>query len=897
MSGRIIACAVSVCVLCGLSAAGESGFPAAGRRPANQFFHYQSGGTAARLERPMPVWPPSSPKRGKRDVRPERPAMSRFPGDAFMVDTSVVPGPVFNANICFGAASNGAGFRVLWHDGNLFRTSGIGQDGSLHDGPGIVAGGLSSPTSVETREIAATGEGFIAVWTYGGAGIGGAVLDSTGVPLDSFLVFESDSGQAEPAVAFDGDSTCLVVWTESPNGDPDIYAARVTTSGQVLDTSPIAVADDTLPEMMPSVAYGQGVYLVAWTAATDAGGGARAVRVSRAGTVVDTAISLLHDSTMIQAYPVVTFGDTCFMTAWSEGLEQPDMFAARVSPSGTLIDSAVQLTDSPDYEMFASVGFDGTRYLAMWCDMDMASFSIAVCGRRLTADCAPLDSGMIRPSVPGYIPIYPGVAADRNNFLVGFTVEDTVAYADGVCCVRISPEGAVLDSGIFLPLGPDAQILPSAATDGADFLAAWLETRGSGRVVSAARISAGGTVLDPAGITVSTALGGMNRVAATFGDSVYLLAWAEHLGSESDVYCARVAMDGTVLDPAGILVCGDSLPREGAAASFDGQNFLVVWQDGRSQTDNDIYAARISPAGAVLDPGGFAVDISAKYDDVAPSVCHAGPNYLITWAGTDVSVREGDIFGALVTPDGGITEDRFVVCAATGDQSNPLVAAGPSCALVAWEDLRQYQPDIYAARVGADGTVLDTAGLVVAESEDDELGPCIAADADGFKVVWSRYSYMWDTTTFVAARVDTAGRVRNSGDWFAIPGMHGGAAAACGSGPDLLLLFSCFTDTAFGHDYGALRLWGRLGQVPGIEEAGSEQTGRVAGGASIVRGALNLQSAVYGPQSVIGLIDAAGRRAADLRPGTNDVSTLAPGVYFIRDAKTKSMVRRVVIAR
>ncbi len=42
------------------------------------------------------------------------------------------------------------------------------------------------------------------------------------------------------------------------------------------------------------------------------------------------------------------------------------------------------------------------------------------------------------------------------------------------------------------------------------------------------------------------------------------------------------------------------------------------------------------------------------------------------------------------------------------------------------------------------------------------------------------------------------------------------------------------------------------------------------------------------------LVDAAGRRVLDLHAGTNDVSYLRPGVYFVREpsAVTKVMILR-----
>jgi hypothetical protein len=41
--------------------------------------------------------------------------------------------------------------------------------------------------------------------------------------------------------------------------------------------------------------------------------------------------------------------------------------------------------------------------------------------------------------------------------------------------------------------------------------------------------------------------------------------------------------------------------QKSPATAFDGGNFLVVWEDCRNET-SDIYAARVTPQGIVLDP-------------------------------------------------------------------------------------------------------------------------------------------------------------------------------------------------------------------------------------------------------------------------------------------------------
>jgi tRNA U34 2-thiouridine synthase MnmA/TrmU len=45
------------------------------------------------------------------------------------------------------------------------------------------------------------------------------------------------------------------------------------------------------------------------------------------------------------------------------------------------------------------------------------------------------------------------------------------------------------------------------------------------------------------------------------------------------------------------------------------------------------------------------------------------------------------------------------------------------------------------------------------------------------------------------------------------------------------------------------------------------------------------------------LLDISGRKVMSLQPGANDVSGLAPGVYFVRAAERASIVRKVIIAR
>ncbi len=84
-----------------------------------------------------------------------------------------------------------------------------------------------------------------------------------------------------------------------------------------------------------------------------------------------------------------------------------------------------------------------------------------------------------------------------------------------------------------------------------------------------------------------------------------------------------------------------------------------------------------------------------------------------------------------------------------------------------------------------------------------------------------------------------------------------------------------------------------------LAERPAPTASRPAPTASVVRSILNLTPDFCGARSDLALMDATGRRVIALKPGSNDISRLAPGVYFIRqsaDNRAPATARRVVVA-
>ena len=189
---------------------------------------------------------------------------------------------------------------------------------------------------------------------------------------------------------------------------------------------------------------------------------------------------------------------------------------------------------------------------------------------------------------------------------------------------------------------------PAIAFDGTNNLVAWTDDRSGARDIYGARVTPSGNVLDEAGIAISIATGEQKSPAVSFDGTNYLVVWFDdRLGTQSSyqIYGARVTPQGVVLDPNGFLIFSPLAPYGPIitpAVAFDGTNYLVVWRDDRSEP-SDVYGARVSPAGVVLDANAIRIAGNAP-SAAGPALAFDGANFLVAGG-----PRRGlDIYGARV---------------------------------------------------------------------------------------------------------------------------------------------------------------------------------------------------------------------------------------------------------
>jgi|GEM_PF-3066959 len=97
------------------------------------------------------------------------------------------------------------------------------------------------------------------------------------------------------------------------------------------------------------------------------------------------------------------------------------------------------------------------------------------------------------------------------------------------------------------------------------------------------------------------------------------------------LYAARVSPQGVLLDPGGIAIATKPDDQHSSAVGFDGTEFAAVWQDYRGGESYDVYGARISQAGGA----GAEFDVSLQMEDqITPALATGlGGQVLCTFSG------------------------------------------------------------------------------------------------------------------------------------------------------------------------------------------------------------------------------------------------------------------------
>jgi hypothetical protein len=107
--------------------------------------------------------------------------------------------------------------------------------------------------------------------------------------------------------------------------------------------------------------------------------------------------------------------------------------------------------------------------------------------------------------------------------------------------------------------------------------------------------------------------GGSGDLDIAYSGSKYLLVWRMNSLANANNYIAGRIMNADGTFPPGYFTIAEAPGRQlRPTAAWDGSTFVVAWDDQRNQQSffdarTDVYAARVSESGTVLDLQGFPI--------------------------------------------------------------------------------------------------------------------------------------------------------------------------------------------------------------------------------------------------------------------------------------------------
>lgn len=660
-------------------------------------------------------------------------------------------------------AFDGTNFLVVWETLNsgIYATR-VTPGGAALDTPAIELQVFDGP---QNPSVAFDGTNYLVVWEDS-TGIAGRIVSRAGARGSEIQITAAAGLQYRPDVAFNGNSY-VVVWEDRRNGTADIYGARVTTSGSVIDAAGIAISNAVGAQDGATVAYDGTNSLVVWSDARSGPDDIYGARVGPGGGVSDPGGIPISTATGEQRSPDIAFDGTNHLVVWGDNRSGTtfDIYGSRVSPAGAVLNpTGIAVSTAAREQGIPTVAYDGASYLVAWEDTrDRPSFGADVYATRVTTAGAVVTPAGTPVSTAatgaGVFSSGPAVGAGGGTFLL--TWEDLRDWDDAYA-TRVSAAGVVLDpQGLRLssqlPSTPQSE--PVVAFDGTNYLVVWTQNNGTPDIWGT-RVAPGGRVLDTEGFAISTAAGDQLQPAVAYGGGQFLVTWTNRVSGDDDVYMTKVSPAGVVANPGGVPVSSGAQYANKSTVAWNGSRFLVAWVDSRGgPVVNTIYAARVDAVG-VQDPSGIQLSLTPAFE-TEPTVASNGSDFLVAWSDNRTPANGAEIWASRVTNAGVATAPGgFLVASRVGSQYLPAAAFDGTNYFVAYvQGAPTGERDVYGTRVSSAGAVIDgtTTGIAISTAPGDQTLPQIAFNGS-YLVVWTQRNGSTQDE-FFGARVATNGVV------------------------------------------------------------------------------------------------------------------------------------------
>ena len=606
-------------------------------------------------------------------------------------------------------------------------------------------------------------------------------------PLDTTLTFDVgvEKFQWKPQVAFDG-ANYFAVWEDSRHDESTvftIYGARLSAAGVLLDTVGIRIAArDRYDKHTPGVAFDGTNYLVTWQAVNPNVGNQDlyGARVSRDGVVLDPGGFLIASADGHQFFGNVAFNGSQYLVTWLDGRSGVAwLYCARVTTSGRVLDTAgiaICRRDNQNYPGGVAVAGGDSNWMIVADEGGGSSILAAIV--KADGSVARVETLSFRTGDSRW---FPDVDYDPEDSIFFVAWQDWRSGAppegNGIWGCRVTRDGDILDPGGF-PIADDPsryQGVPAVAWNGRYFMVAYIENIGSPTWydVFGKRILPDGTVVDsasPRHLSAGPYVDGFPDIARAGGE--WFVAWEDPRGNMdegwgTDIYAGRVDSSGNPRDIyPNDKVMSASAPRQfKVKAVARGDEYFAVWQEFRGNRAWDVYAARFDGSGAII---GQPFPVSADSHVVLDPTVSAGDSCLLV-AWEDEATQQGQIVGRRIAFDGTPLGPQFVISDGYINRYPTAAFDGEDFMVAYWEGNFPYEAR--ARRVAEDGSmgsefVVSDIGWRGGPGWNNHTSFGLAFDGTNYLLVWPDWQESESQYEIKGARFTPSGTVLDPDGFF-----------------------------------------------------------------------------------------------------------------------------------
>ncbi|MDI6803355.1 MAG: T9SS type A sorting domain-containing protein [Bacteroidota bacterium] len=394
------------------------------------------------------------------------------------------------------------------------------------------------------------------------------------------------------------------------------------------------------------------------------------------------------------------------------------------------------------------------RIISFWQDRRSGVFENIYLQRLTTTGLKEWQTSGVKVSNASGNQASPSVISDSLGIIVVWhdnrTTNDNNIYAQKF---NYSGQPLWTADGITICSATGNQSNPKIVSDNlGGAIIVWQDRRnGTDNNIYAQRINANGLAQWAAnGIVVTSAsFDQFNPQLVTDGTNGAIVAWHDYRVGTGyiDIYAQRVLSNGSMSWQAnGVAVTTANHNQTNLQMIADGfKGAIIVWQDRRTSTADDIYGQRLSPSGTILwTLNGSPIAVSSGFKSFPQLASNYAGGAVVTWqdnrTGTDYNIyaQNLSLYGEELWTKNGIP-----ICSATGHQYYPQIVTDKSGnSIITWQDRRSSSDyDIYAQRVDAYGIInWATNGLIINLAPYDQIEPRILLDNDGGAIIsWTDY--------------------------------------------------------------------------------------------------------------------------------------------------------------